>query len=99
MEYLEQKTFSIPPDELFYQLIELLKEKFEIKRIEESIRSVEISTGMSLFSFGESFEIVVSNFEQGSVVRIKGKSKIKWNITNDAKEKISEIFELLDEQT
>lgn len=88
----------MPPDELFYQLIELLKEKFEIERIEESICSVEISTGMSLFSFGESFEIVVSNFEQGSVVRIKGKSKIKWNITNDAKEKISEIFELLDEQ-
>lgn len=97
MESLESKTFSSTPDELFPELLKLVQQKFKIKSTEKHIRTVEISTGMSLFSFGESFVIIVSDYKNGSIVRIKGKSKIKWNITNDVKGKIVEIFDLLDD--
>ena len=78
-------------------MLEILDKDFDVKRIEYSIRTVEVSTGMSLLSFGENFEIIVASHDEGSIVRVKAKSKIKWNATSDVEKKANEIFELLDE--
>ena len=96
MKDLQTRIYTISPDRLFPELLKLVKTKFKIKKIEDEHRLVEISSGMSLFSFGESFEIIVSDHDQGSIVRVKGESNLKWNVSSNVKEKISEIFELLD---
>lgn len=98
METIAQKTYDLDPDELFKILLEILDKNFDVKRIEHSIRTVEVSTGMSMFSFGENFEIIVASHGNGSVVRVKAKSKIKWNVTSDVEKKVNDIFELLDER-
>jgi hypothetical protein len=96
METIAQKTYLLNPDKLFKILLEALGKNFDIKRIEDPIRTVEVSTGMSLLSFGENFEIIVASYDNGSIVRVKAKSKIRWNVTSDVKNKANEIFKLLD---
>lgn len=98
MENKSQRTYLQEPDEVFSILLDILNENYDVKDIDESMRIVEVSTGMSLFSFGENFEILVTSGDTGSVVRVKGKSKIKWNMTSDIEKKVNEIFEFLDER-
>lgn len=97
-ETIAQRTYDQNPDKVFKALLNILKEHFDVKRVEEYVRTVEVSSGMSLFSFGENLEIIVSNHDNGSIVRVKAKSKVRWNITSDIEEKANQIFELLDEQ-
>ncbi len=98
METISQKTYELDPDEVFKILLEILEENFDIKRIEQSVRTVEVSTGMSLFSFGENFDIIVANYNNGSIVRVKAKSKIKWNVTSNVESKAKKVFEILDKR-
>ena len=98
METINQKIYNEAPDKVFKALLDILNEQFEVKRIEEDVRTVEITTGMSWFSFGETFEIIVASQGNGSIVRVKGKSKVKWNITSEVEEKTQQIFELLDQK-
>ncbi|NIP61281.1 MAG: hypothetical protein GWN01_10255 [Nitrosopumilaceae archaeon] len=97
METIAQRKYKENPDRVFAVLLEVLAKKdFEIKRSEPSIRLVEISTSMSLLSFGESFEIIVGGTENDSVVRVKSKSRIRWNITSQTEEKTKEILNLIE---
>jgi len=98
METIAQRQYDKNPDEVFKVLLSILNENYNIKKVEESVRTVEASSGMSLFSYGESFEIIVASHDNGSIVRIKTKSKVKWNITSDVEGKTQHILELLDEQ-
>ena len=53
---------------------------------------------MSLFSFGEDFEIIVASQGTSSVVNVKTKSRIKWNVASSVQDKAEQIFELLEEK-
>ena len=96
MEAVSQKTYNQDPDKVFGVLLVILEKNFDIKRIEQSVRTIEVSTGMSLFSFGENFDIIVASHNNGSIVRVKAKSKVKWNVTSDVENKAAKIFKLLD---
>lgn len=97
METIAQRTYNEKPDVVFDILLEILAKKgFEIKKSEPSIRLVEISTGMSLLSFGESFEIIVGGSGDESVVRVKSKSRIRWNVTSQVEKKSEEILDLIE---
>lgn len=96
MEAISQKTYDQDPDKVFKSLLKILEGNFDVKKIEQSVRIVEVSTSMSLFSFGENFDIIVASHNNGSIVQVKAKSKVKWNVTSDVENKAKKIFELLD---
>lgn len=98
LETIAQRTYNQNPDKVFKTLLNILNENYDITRVEESIRTIEVSSGMSWLSFGETFEIIVVSHDGGSIVRIKAKSRLRWNITSDVEEKTNRIFQLLDEQ-
>ena len=96
METIAKRSYDVNPDKVFQILLTVLSESHSVKRIDNEIRTMEISSGMSLFSFGETFEIIVASQDPGSVVNVKTKSKVKWNVTSNVKDKAEQIFELLD---
>ena len=97
METIAQRLYNNNPDEVFKVLLNILNEYYDIKRADEAIRMVEVSSGMSLFSFGENFEIIVASQNNGSIVSVKTKSRVRWNVTSNVEEKAERIFELLEE--
>ena len=97
METIAQRSYNQNVDKVFKTLLNILNENYDVKSIDDEIRCVEVSSGMSLFSFGENFEIVVAEQNRGSIVRVKAKSRIRWNITSDIEEKSKQILELLEE--
>ena len=94
MEAIAKRSYDVNPNKVFQILLTVLSESHNVKRIDNEIRTMEVSSGISLLSFGETFEIIVASQDTGSVVRIKAKSKVKWNITSNVK--AEQIFELLD---
>ena len=96
METIAKRSYDVNPDKVFQILLTVLSESHSVKRIDNEIRTMEISSDMSLFSFGETFEIIVASQDPGSVVNVKTKSKVKWNVTSNVKDKAEQIFELLD---
>ena len=98
MEAIAKRSYDVNPDKVFQILLTVLSESHSVKRIDNEIRTMEISSGMSLFSFGETFEIIVASQDTGSVVNVKTKSKVKWNVTSNVKDKAEQIFELLDKK-
>jgi len=97
METVAQRSYKQNADDVFTTLLNILNENYDVKNVDDEIRCVEVSSGMSLFSFGENFEIIVADQNNGSIVRIKAKSRIRWNVTSDIEEKATHILELLDE--
>lgn len=97
METIAQRSYNNNPDEVFKVLLNILNECYDVKRVDEAIRMVEVSSGMSLFSFGENFEIIVASQNDGSIVSVKTKSRVRWNVTSNVEEKAEQIFELLEE--
>lgn len=97
METIAQRSYNNNPDEIFKVLLNILNEYYDVKRTDEAIRMVEVSSGMSLFSFGENFEIIVASQNDGSIVSVKTKSRVRWNVTSNVGKKAEQIFELLEE--
>ena len=97
METVAQRSYNQNADNVFKILLNILSENYDVKSVDNEIRCVEVSSGMSLFSFGENFEIIVAEQNNGSIVRVKTKSRIRWNITSEIEEKAKQIFELLEE--
>lgn len=97
METIAQRSYNNNPDEVFKVLLNILNEYYDVKRADEAIRMVEVSSGMSLFSFGENFEIIVASQNDSSIVSVKTKSRVRWNVTSNVEEKAEQIFELLEE--
>ena len=96
MKTTAKRSYDVNPDKIFQILSNILSKSHDVKRIDSEIRIMEISSGVSLFSFGETFEIIVASQDAGSVVSVKTKSKVKWNVTSNVKDKAEQIFELLD---
>ena len=96
MEAIAKRSYGVNPDKVFQILSNVLSDSYDIKRIDSEIRTMEVSSGMSLFSFGETFEIIVVSQDAGSIVSVKTKSKVKWNVTSNVKNRAEQIFELLE---
>ncbi|MEP0825800.1 MAG: hypothetical protein HRF40_09960 [Nitrososphaera sp.] len=99
MADIDSREYAVSPDRLFEILQESLPHAgFKIRKIEKEIRRIELSTGMSLFSFGESLEVIVSANGTGSVLYVKSKAKIAWNISADTQGKVDTLFGIIKER-
>lgn len=97
METVAQRSYNQNANDVFKTLLNILSKNYDVKNVDNEIRCLEVSSGMSLFSFGETFDIIVAEQDSGSIVRVKVKSRIRWNVTSDIEEKSEQIFELLEE--
>lgn len=98
METIDSKSYKKNPDQLFDTLVDVVgKAGFNVKRVEKAIKRIEVSTGVSLFSFGETLEIIVGNEGDSSLVYVRSKTRIPWNITAQLDKKIKTLFQLIDE--
>lgn len=97
METMIQREYTPDVECVFGVLLNILSERYDVKNIDKTIRCVEVSFGMSLFSFGETFEVIVAAQNSGSVVRVRAKSRVRWNVTSNVEEKVKKLFDLLEE--
>ena len=98
MKAAVRRSYNINPDRVFQILCTILNESYNVKRTDSQIRVIEFSSGASFFSFGEDFEVIVASQGTGSVVNVKTKSRIKWNVSSGVQDKAEQIFELLEEK-
>ena len=77
------------------------KSSFTIISVDESIRRIIMFTSLSLFSYGESIEIIVQpEGNNKALVYVKSKPKVFLNITADdtVKQNIQKVYRKLDEE-
>lgn len=93
MADIDSREYSVSPDRLF-EIVQgaLPSAGFKVKNVEKQIRRIELSTGASFFSFGESLEVIVGSSANGSILYVKSKAKIAWNISADTQGKVNELF-------
>lgn len=73
MEMIAKREYPHNVERVFDVLLNILDKHYTIKNVDKSIRCVEVSSGASLFSFGETFEITAVGQNTGSAVRIRAK--------------------------
>ena len=73
---------------------------FVIKEIDESIGRIIMSTPPSLFSYGENVEVIVQPKDEGTLVYIKSKPKVFFNISagGAVERNINRLYQMLDEE-
>jgi len=77
------------------------RSRFIVKNIDESIKRIIVTTQPSLFSYGESIEIIVQpEGEDKALVYVKSEPIVFFNITagGAVERNIQEIFQMLDEK-
>jgi hypothetical protein len=98
----EIRKYSIDADIIFEKLKKVVeKARFQIDRVDETNRRLILSTGISLLSYGEDVEIIVSREKDNtSKVFVSSKPKVWFNITAfpNAKRNVQRIFELLESE-
>ncbi len=95
METVTRREYAHDAELVFAILLPILSKLYDIKNIHKKIKCVEVSSGASLFSFGETFEVSVAANDGGSVVRVRAKSKVRWNVTSNVEGKAEELLDLL----
>ncbi|MEM0136420.1 MAG: hypothetical protein QXU18_14535 [Thermoplasmatales archaeon] len=73
------------PDAVFSFLGGLRLDGVKVSKTVKEYRMVVFTTGMSLFSFGESLEVTVQPKDKGSLVVFRAQGKVPWNITANPK--------------
>lgn len=78
-----QQVFPFPADVVYEKLLEAIPEVgMSVKQKDDILRRVSVSTGMSLFSWGENVSIVVNtNGDDSCVVGIDSSLKLGINVT------------------
>ena len=97
METIAKRKYTHNAERVFDALLEILGKDYSIKNIDKSIRCVKACSGMSLFSFGETFEVIVVAQDSGSVVRVNAKSRVRWNVTSGMKGTASDLLDSVEE--
>ena len=97
MRTVAKRKYPHNVEHVFDVLLDVLSNHYSIINIDKTIRCIEVSSGASLFSFGEKFEVIVVEQKTGSVVRIKTKSRVPWNVTSGVKGKTRKLFDILEE--
>jgi len=97
-----RKIYPYDADTVFKGLKDICyRSEFVVKKFDESIRRIIISTPLSLFSFGENIEIIVQPKENNkALVYVKSEPKVFHNITAESavERNIVNIFQMLDEE-
>lgn len=97
MEIVAKREYPHDVGYVFDVLLSILHTRYKVVKVDKAIRCVEVSTGTSLFSFGENLEVIVIEQNAGSTVRVRSKSRIMWNIASDVEGKARELLDLLEE--
>ena len=92
MNYDDQRIYDIDLQIVYTKLISVLRTKYVIKKQDDKIHRIIISKGISLFSYGENIEILVSDYKGSTIVDIQTKSKVFINLTSDVKKITNDIF-------
>ena len=82
-------------DEVFSYLSVLRLGGVKVTETVKEYRMVVFTTGLSLFSFGESLEVTVQPKDKGSLVIFRSQGKVPWNITDDPKGVVQRIQDAL----
>jgi len=97
MQNIETRSYDARPDFVFQSLLNAVEDVgMKIKKMEEPVRRLEVTTGASAWSWGEKIELIVSDSDGNSVVNAKAKPRLFYNITANLKEPINKIFEALE---
>ena len=96
----ETRKYSEDADVIFEKLKKLSRKSgFHIDRIDETNRRLNLSTGLSLLSYGENVEVIVNRERDGgSKVFVSSKPKMFFNITANTKRNVQRIFEALEKE-
>ena len=96
----EVRKYSINADSMFEKLKKLSETLgFQVDKIDETNRRLMLSTGLSLFSYGETVEVIVNQEKEGSRVYVRSEPKVWFNITaqGNVKRNVEHIFKMLEE--
>ncbi len=94
---MPEKTYPVQPEKVFEVLRRACSTPpYKIQRIEENVRRLRVSAGMSLFSWGENLDVIVYPNSRGCIVRMEGAGKLPINVTADPQRHFREIFRRLD---
>jgi len=95
----ETRKYSDDADVIFEKLKTLSRRAgFQVDRIDETNRRLNLSTGMSLLSYGENVEVIVNREKDGSKVFVSSKPKVFFNITANPKRNVQRVFEALEKE-
>ncbi len=81
----ESLEIKASPEEVYSFLENLTLNGLKVSRKIPEIKTVIISSGLSLFSWGESIEISVQASQAGTLVLLRAQPKFQLNITADPK--------------
>ena len=73
------------PEEVYSFLADLSLNGLKVSRRIPEMKIVIISSGLSLFSWGESIEASVQSSQTGSLVILRAQGKFQLNVTADPK--------------
>lgn len=96
----ETRKYSEDADIIFEKLKKIGREAgFNIDRVDETNKRLNLSTGPSLLSYGESVEVIVNREKEGgSKVFVSSKPKVFFNITANTKRNVERVFEALEKE-
>jgi len=96
----EKRKYSEDADVIYDKLKKLVRKAgFQIDRMDETNKRLNLSTGMSLLSYGENVEVIVNRERDGSSkVSVSSKPKMFFNITANTKRNVQKIFEFLERE-
>jgi hypothetical protein len=81
----ESVEIRASPEEVYSFLASLDLSGLKVSRKIPEMKTVVISSGLSLFSWGESIEASVQSSQFGSLVILRAQGKFQLNITADPK--------------
>ncbi|MHA1410503.1 MAG: hypothetical protein ACTSQY_09415 [Candidatus Odinarchaeia archaeon] len=99
--YEEVRKYKVEPQIIFQYLKKITSDSgFSLDSVAEITQRLNLSTGLSLFSYGENVEISVDREpDGGSRVYVNSKPKVWFNITADGNNRrnVQRIFEIIEE--
>jgi len=97
----QTKMYIQNPEIVFKKLLEISNQSdLRVEKIDNTNRRLILSTRASLLSYGEEIETIVNPHEGGSLVYVRSKPKVWFNVTAEGRvdENIRHIFRELDER-
>jgi hypothetical protein len=93
------RNYNKPTDEVFHAVLQAAQDAaLKVKKADEEKMYVELSKGVSGWSWGEKLEVNITQSGNQSVVYIKGKKKLATNIAADASSPVMTLSIALDKR-
>lgn len=98
----EVRKYKAEPEKIFENLKKLSSDsEFNVDKVDEVNQRLKLSTGLSLFSYGEEVEVLVNReIDGGARVYVNSKPKIWFNVTAEGNNKrnVQRIFEIIEKE-